>query len=76
MREAIRLRRRSRSTEKSYVAWVRRYILFHRKRHPAEMGTPEVTRFLSSLALQGNCTHVLNRGPSGVASPADRVLDP
>ncbi len=53
VREANRLRHGSRSTEKSYVGWIRRYILFHGKRHPAEMGAPEVTRFLSSLAVEG-----------------------
>jgi integron integrase len=36
------------------VAWVRRYILFHDKRHPAEMGAPEVTRFLTWLAVSRN----------------------
>ena len=34
----------SRSTEESYVGWIRRFILFHGKRHPAEMEAPEVTR--------------------------------
>jgi integron integrase len=53
VREANRLRHGSRSTEKSYVGWIRRYILFHGKRHPADMGAPEVTRFLSSLAIEG-----------------------
>jgi len=53
VREANRLRHGSRSTEKSYVAWIRRYILFHGKRHPAEMGAPEVAQFLSSLAVEG-----------------------
>jgi hypothetical protein len=53
VREAIRLRHGSRSTEKAYVGWIRRYILFHGKRHPAEMGAAEVTRFLSSLAIDG-----------------------
>ena len=53
VREAIRLRHGSPRTEKSYVRWIRRYILFHGKRHPAEMGAPEITRFLSSLAVQG-----------------------
>jgi hypothetical protein len=53
VREAIRLRHGSRSIEKSYVGWIRRYILFHGKRHPVEMGAPEVTRFLSFLAVQG-----------------------
>jgi hypothetical protein len=54
VREAIRLRHGSRGTEKSYVAWIRRFILFHGKRHPAEMGAAEVTRFLSFLAIQRN----------------------
>ena len=53
VREANRMRHGSRSTEKSYVAWIRRYILFHGKRHPAEMGAPEVAQFLSSLAVEG-----------------------
>jgi integron integrase len=54
VREAIRARHYSRRTEKTYVAWIRRYILFHGKRHPAEMGAAEVTRFLTSLAVDGN----------------------
>jgi integron integrase len=53
VREALRARHSSRRTEKSYVAWIRRYIVFHGKRHP-EMGAVEVTQFLSSLAVQGN----------------------
>ena len=54
VREAVRARHYSRRTEKTYVAWVRRYILFHGKRHPTEMGAAEVTRFLTSLAVDGN----------------------
>jgi integrase-like protein len=54
VREAIRARHYSRRTEKTYVAWIRRYILFHGKRHPAEMGAAEVTRFLTSLAVDGH----------------------
>jgi integron integrase len=53
VRGAIRARHMSRSTEESYVGWIRRFILFHGKRHPAEMGAPEVTRFLTALAVQG-----------------------
>jgi len=53
VREANRLRHGSRSTEKSYIAWIRRYIVFHGKRHPAEMGAAEVAQFLSSLAVEG-----------------------
>ena len=51
VRAALRIRHYSRRTEKAYVAWIRRYILFHGKRHPVEMGAPELTRFLSSLAV-------------------------
>jgi integrase-like protein len=40
-------------TEQTYVDWIRRFILFHRKRHPAEMGVPEVEAFLTQLAVQG-----------------------
>jgi integron integrase len=54
VREALRARHGSRRTEKSYVAWVRRYVLFHGKRHPGEMGAAEVTQFLSWLAVQGH----------------------
>jgi integron integrase len=51
VREAIRARHYSRRTEESYVAWIRRLILFHHKRHPADMGRVEISRFLSSLAV-------------------------
>src|SRR5256712_3135253 len=44
----------SRRTEGAFAAWIRRYIVFHDKRHPTDMGAPEITRFLSSLAVEGN----------------------
>src|SRR5436190_18540816 len=53
VRATARLRHYSGRTEGAYVAWIRRYIFFHGKRHPAEMGAPEVTGFLSSLAVDG-----------------------
>ncbi len=52
VREAIRSRHYSRRTEKAYVHWIRRFIFFHGKRHPAEMGAAEVAAFLTSLAVQ------------------------
>ena len=52
VRAAIRARHYSRRTEDAYVAWIRRFILFHGKRHPAEMSAPEITRFLTSLAVE------------------------
>jgi hypothetical protein len=53
VREAIRLRHYRHRTEDAYVGWIRRYVLFHGKRHPAAMGVDEVTAFLSSLAVDG-----------------------
>jgi integrase len=53
IRGAIRIRHYSRRTEAAYVGWIRRFIFFHGKRHPAEMGAEEITRFLSSLATEG-----------------------
>ncbi|MDQ3309285.1 MAG: phage integrase N-terminal SAM-like domain-containing protein, partial [Gemmatimonadota bacterium] len=38
-------------TEEAYVGWVRRFILFHGKRHPAQMGGAEVRAFLTHLAV-------------------------
>ena len=45
VREALRTRHYSRRTEEAYVAWIRRYIFFHGKRHPAEMGGPRSRAF-------------------------------
>lgn len=53
MRDVLRVKHYSYRTEESYLGWVRRYILFHGKRHPREMGAPELTSFLTSLAVQG-----------------------
>jgi integron integrase len=53
VREAARVRHFSRRTESAYVGWIRRFIFFHGKRHPAELGAPEVTKFLTALAVQG-----------------------
>ena len=50
VREAIRTRHYSYRTEEAYVGWIRRFILFHGKRHPGEMGAGEVSAFLSALA--------------------------
>ena len=52
LRIAIRARHYSIRTEEAYVGWVRRFILFHGKRHPDEMGEPEINAFLSHLAVK------------------------
>ena len=54
VRQAIRSRHLSRRTEESYVGWIKRYIFFHGKRHPAEMGEVEIGSFLTSLAVDGH----------------------
>lgn len=52
LRIAIRSRHYSIRTEEAYVGWVRRFVVFHGKRHPAEMGEPEINAFLSHLAVR------------------------
>jgi len=52
VRQAIRTRHYSPKTEESYVHWIKRFIFFHKKRHPAEMGEKEIAQFLSSLASE------------------------
>jgi integron integrase len=54
VRDAIRLRHYSIRTEQTYADWIRRFILFHGKRHPREMAEAEVTEFLTHLARAGN----------------------
>jgi len=54
VRQAIRTRHYSVKTEEAYAGWVKRFIFFHHKRHPTEMGEPEIARFLSSLASESH----------------------
>ena len=51
MREHIRRLDYSLRTEQSYLNWVKRYILFHNKRHPTELGKAEMDAFLTDLAV-------------------------
>jgi integron integrase len=51
-REAIRVKQYSPRTEKTYTEWVRRYILYHNKRHPAEMRTPEINQYITHLVVE------------------------
>src|SRR5207248_8668832 len=50
MREVLRLKHLSFRTEEAYIGWVKRFILFHDKRHPKDMGAAEIRGFLSYLA--------------------------
>lgn len=53
VRAVARLRHLSLRTEQAYSDWIRRFVLFHGKRHPSEMGVEEVRQFLSHLAVDG-----------------------
>jgi integron integrase len=53
VRQAIRTRHYSYRTEKAYIHWIKRFIFFHNKRHPAEMAEAEIAQFLSNLATEG-----------------------
>ena len=82
VRQVLRRRHYSYQTEKSYVHWIKRFILFHNKRHPQEMAEPEVEAFLTDLAVNGQVTantqnqalsaivflyrHVLNKELTGI----------
>ena len=54
LRDRLRLKHYSLRTEQAYLQWVKRYIFFHGKRHPADMGKAEVEAFLTSLAVDRN----------------------
>ena len=54
VREAIQVKHYSIRTEQAYVNWIKRYILYHKKRHPREMGAAEIEAFLTYLAVDRN----------------------
>jgi hypothetical protein len=54
VRQKIRLKHYSIRTEHAYVEWIRRFILFHGRRHPRELGREQVEAFLTHLAIEGN----------------------
>lgn len=73
--DAARLRHLSRSTERVYAHWVRRYVLHHGKRHPREMGEAEVNAFLTDLAVRaGVSASTQNQALSALLFLYDAVL--
>lgn len=74
VRTAINLRHYSPRTAEAYVAWARRYILFHGKRHPRELGVAEVTAFLSGLAVKGASASTQNQALSAILFLYEAVL--
>ena len=53
-RDALRVRHYSHRTEETYVSWVRQFILFHKKRHPRDMGVDEINIFITHLVKGRN----------------------
>ncbi len=76
VRQAIRARHYSPSTEQAYVAWIRRFIFFHGKRHPTEMGEPEVNQFLTHLAVHEHvAASTQNQALAALLFLYDKVLN-
>lgn len=75
VRDAIRLKHYSYRPEETYVQWIRRYILFHNKRHPHEMGVAEIEAFLTYLAVQeGVAASTQNQALSAILFLCRQVL--
>ena len=76
VRDAIRARHYSLRTEEAYVGWVRRFVLFHNKRHPSEMGAVEINRFLTHLAVsQDVSASTQNLALSAILFLYEKVLE-
>lgn len=76
VREACRVRHYSLRTEDAYVDWIRRFILFHDKRHPLDMGASEINQFLTHLAVEGRvAASTQNQAFSALLFLYRKVLD-
>lgn len=74
LRRAIRLRHYSPRTEVAYVAWTRRFIVFHERRHPATLGEADIARFLAHLAGKGSSASTQNQALNALMFLYDAVL--
>ncbi len=76
VRRTLRERRYSRRTEEAYVHWIRRYVVFHDRRHPRDLSEPDVRRFLSSLAADEQvAASTQNQALAAITFLYDAVLD-
>jgi integrase len=67
VRAEIRARHYSRRTEDAYVHWIRRFIVFHGRRHPRDLGAPEISAFVTWLAVEQHvAASTQNQALSGV----------
>ena len=75
VRHAIRTRHYSPRTEEAYVHWIRRYIVFHEKKHPSTLRAPDISRFLTWLAVERQVSaSTQNQALSAVLFPYKDVL--
>ena len=68
VRETIRFKHYSLSTERTYIYWIKQYIFFHNKKHPKEMAKEEIEEYLISLAIKNrvaSSTHKTAKQGSG-----------
>jgi integron integrase len=76
VRDVLRLKHYSYRTEQSYVAWIRRYILFHNKQHPKDMTATHIQAFLTHLAVNGKVTaSTQNQALNAIVFLYKRVLN-
>jgi len=88
MRAVLRTRHYSIRTDDAYVQWAKRFILFHGKKHPSEMGSEEINEYLTHLAVERHVSastqsqalaailFCIGLGASGERSPLDAVGAP
>ncbi len=76
VRQSIQLKGYSIRTEKTYVSWIRQFILFHGKQHPRDMGKPEIEAFLSYLVMKRNvASSTQNQAFNAILFLYNHVLD-
>lgn len=76
VRSTLRVHHYSLRTEESYLHWIKRFILFHGKRHPKDMGKNEITEFLSDLATRKHvAASTQNQALSAILFLYKKVLD-
>jgi hypothetical protein len=71
VQDAVRRKHYSSRTEDSYVHWIKRFVYFHGKLHPAELGEPAVTAFLNHLARERNVAPLDPRWATAILSARD-----
>ena len=75
VRNVLRVKHYSFKTEVSYIKWIIRFIKFHGKKHPVNLGTAHVNQFLTALAVQGNVSASTQNQALNVIAFLQQALD-